>query len=455
MILPNVVALVGKLGHGKTALLNKLTGTRFPSNMGARSCTRTLQYGYTRQNEILTVDTPGFCASDDIAAHIAAQKLALEGTSLSGVYIVVKYGRSDDIAEMVNRIMTFLGDDDVRIIVTFADTASHEEGYNPTELKRHLSKTLDVPIGHIEVVGKDTSCATIESFVHGTLHEPREFSIDDNQVAAIASLSVTTRRFNKAIEEVYAKIAAASKACADMTVSGRSYETDTAIVTIQQSTTRMVQESKNRIFVEAQDLDPDQQNVIYGKAGLALSLRLKAFVDATNKSLTWDVTDPSDSRNVYKKCNYCGAVYNKTEGCDGQTRCGAVPTSTRRPRPLLVAEFEASARGWFVQYYWDGAKIQVLHVIKQLRAYMQPSQWGGNHTHVKAEGAVFESGCGMEINWSTMLPVEIKQVQLLGFVELQRPGEREDMARATFDEQVHKHKASNQRIFNSALGNRR
>jgi len=47
-----------------------------------------------------------------------AQKLALEGTPLSGVYIVVKYGHADEIAELVTKIMSFIGNDDIHIIVT-------------------------------------------------------------------------------------------------------------------------------------------------------------------------------------------------------------------------------------------------------------------------------------------------------------------------------------------------
>jgi len=218
MFTPSVVVLVGKLGHGKTFLLNKLTGTRHPSSMGARSCTQTLQTGYSqRYKEIMIVDTPGFGSSDDIAAHIAAQKLALEGTALSGVYIVAKYARADEIAEFVSTIMSFLGDDDVRVIVTWADTAREEIGYDPQGTRVVLSQLLGINIANIVVVEKQTEEAYISNFIKSTVHRPRYFNISDEQVARISSLCITTRKFNKAIEEVYAKIAAASKACADVT----------------------------------------------------------------------------------------------------------------------------------------------------------------------------------------------------------------------------------------------
>jgi len=79
MSTPSVVALVGKLGHGKTYLLNKLTGTSYDSNMGASSCTQTLQFGYSqRYKEIMVVDMPGFGASDDIAGTLWLRSLHLK-----------------------------------------------------------------------------------------------------------------------------------------------------------------------------------------------------------------------------------------------------------------------------------------------------------------------------------------------------------------------------------------
>ena len=65
--------------------------------MRACSCTRTLQWGHTPQNHILVGDTPGFYATDDVAAHILAQKVTLEGAELSGIFVVLKYARATNL----------------------------------------------------------------------------------------------------------------------------------------------------------------------------------------------------------------------------------------------------------------------------------------------------------------------------------------------------------------------
>lgn len=470
------VALVGRLGHGKTYLLNKLTGTAFPSTMSPRSCTDHLQYGYTRTKDILVIDTPGFYSSEDVAKHIAAQKMALEGVRLSGVYVVAKFGRADDIAEEVSvsicnctgdqtpcshtvttlqKIMSFVGDDDLRVIITHADTVERQDGYSPEALRSALSSLLNLPIAHIAVFGKDSSANDLELFLESTLHNPKSFTVTEEQITSISSLHAINRKLNKPIEEAFSKIAAASKACQEMVKNGSSYEADVAIQTTQSATTDMVAKEKNKIFrnTEEQELTTNQKNLVYGKAGLALSLRLKNFIDSSNKLLSWDVTDPFDLRNVYKKCNHCGAVFNKTEGCDGATVCGAVPRDVKRPRPRLLAQFHQAGTTWTVQYFWDGTEILIQYVPTQLKELYtrHTTCFGGGVNHIKRDGAAIESGCGAEICWNTMLPVDRELIQLLGEVEIQRAGPRELASKDLFDDNLSSSTEVNRGILQDAL----
>jgi len=405
---------------------------------------------------MMIVDTPGFGASDDVAAHIAAQKLALEGTALSGVYIVAKYARAEEIAEFVSTIMSFLGDDDVRIIVTWADTARGEIGYDPQGTREVLSQLLGINIANIVVVEKQTEEAYISNFIKSTVHSPRPFNVSDEQVARISSLCISTRKFNKAIEEVYAKIAAASKACADATAQSRNFSTDTAIVTIQHATSEMVKDSKERIFRDAYstNLSDDDRNVIYGKAGFALSLRLKTFIESSNTRLSWNVNDLSNSRNVYKKCNYCFAVFNKTQGCNGETTCGNVPSYITIRRPMLDAQFHSSSMsGWIVQYFWGGVAMDIKQVLGHIDYFSDQNTIERKNYYITSRkpGSIIEYGCGKKIAWNTMLPVDAHIVQSLGSVEIQSAGCAEERTGRTFHEHLQQHTESNRKILQDGL----
>ena len=81
--------------------------------------------GLTGNKRICVIDTPGFYSSEDVASHILAQQAAIESRELSGIFIVVKLGRADEIAQIANKIMDFVNDDDVRLIITFCDNQKH------------------------------------------------------------------------------------------------------------------------------------------------------------------------------------------------------------------------------------------------------------------------------------------------------------------------------------------
>ena len=451
---PRAVALVGKLGHGKTFLLNKVTGTRFPSSANTKSCTRQLQYGYSQNAKVLVIDTPGFYASDDVAAHIAAQKLALEGTQLSGIYVVIKFGRCDEIAETIDKIITFIGSDDVRVIITCCDTMENEFGYNPNGLVNELSNRIGIPGNNILLAARETDGNAIESFMCATLHEPQDFSISVEQVAAMSSLCVIARKYNKKINVIYAKIAAAEKECAFiLSTQNKSYETDVTILTIQKIVADAIERGKKEIFVEAygDNLSDEEQNLVYGKTGLSLSVKLRNFTEATNKLLSWDVTNPCDPRNLYRKCNFCGAIFNKTEGCDGETTCGAVPTSTKRKTPNLNATFvKESETTWKIEYLWNGirAEISAIYVLL-LSLGFEPSSNKSNAITCKPVNRSIESGCGATVSWSTMLPVPQELIEVLGKVDLPYEGIYEERSKEMFLERLTKFETLNQRILDT------
>lgn len=448
-----VVAMIGKIGHGKTHLLNKITGQRFPSHMGSRSVTREVQYGYGKTSGVLAVDTPGFYASDNIASHIAAQKVALEEIPLSGIFVVAKYDRADAIAESVNKIMWFTGTDDVRLILSHGDTVENQEGYDPDGTKRRLKDLLGIE--HVLISGKNTPGRVVEAFITQTLHEPTKFKITDAQMAMVASLCVASRKMNRVIDEVYAKIESASLACRELVQRGKSLKSDEFIVKSQTVTEDMVRSSKVSIFRQAEEYDSDEQkNLIYGRAGLALSLRLKNFMDATNKCLTWDVTDTSDQRNDYRQCPYCCAIFNKTEGCNGQTTCGAVPESKTYAKTICGAEFRNDARGWSMWYAWKGNWYRSTAMANNFSTYELQALPKRDNAAQKKEvllGGVIESGCGATISWDQMRPIDESLIKALGEVEIKDSGTREERASArAFWGQVTGSEVSNKDILQEA-----
>ena len=361
-----VVAFLGPLGHGKSRVLNKVCGTKHASGAGASSCTRAIESGSNERHNLFVIGTPGFGSSECVAEHLGAQKLALEDTALSGVYAVVKYeSRADNVGKNVELIMDFLGSDDVRVIVTHIDQANPEDGYDEAQFVTALTKYLGIPNNHITMVGKDTNGEEIVTFIASTLQAPRNYEVTPSQLATVSSLS-GIRKYNKPINKVLAKLQAASDACHSVVKNGKTYESDVCIVVTQAKTRKMVEEEKTTIFRDAyENLASDsQKNLVYGKAGVHLSLKLQDFIKTTNKLLTWDVTDPRDPRNMYRKCKYCDAIYVKVSGCSHIARCGG---SGQVP----AAEEQKDTGGIEVEFHENNDEFSLRFVMEGVRYFAQ------------------------------------------------------------------------------------
>ena len=336
---PRTVVLVGKLGHGKTRILNKACGTEFRSESSSRSCTKTLQFAQTLRYRIRIIDTPGFYSSEEVAKHIEEQKCALEGCAISGTYVVVKYGRIDEMIEALNKIMDFVGDDDVRVILTFTDVAQQQQGYDIQETKVQLSQLLDVCPSNIAEFGKDTDAETIEDFIHSTLHSPKQFEVSQDQLAYMSSINVGVRRFNSLFEEANGKIEAALQVCSSISRNGNSFATNTVGIATRNATTRMVERAREEILEQAKDLTSEEQRILGVKCVLLLQ-RQQDFMEAPERDI------PTDRL------------------------------------PALTVQFLGQEQSWLVQYRLSGVPVSLedllckLTVIEKRRPTMSTAKVG-------------------------------------------------------------------------------
>lgn len=428
------VALIGKLGHGKTRVLNTVCGTHFASQGGSKSVTRSAEMGVSKLFGIAIIDTPGLAPTEDVAGHVAAQKLALEMTPLSGVYLVLKCGRDGDmIDDQINDIIDMVGEDSIRIIITHPDVEAKKGAFNANETKRSVSRLAGIEMEFISMVGLETTGQEIEKFIECTLlSEPKQIELKIEEVSRLASRSQQSRRIDKAIRDIYAKIDAAQEYCNGFETVAKSHHQDVMIMDIQQDVTTMVQEEKERVFRDVvTNLSIDTQTICFARAGPSLSIRLKKMIEHTNKLLSWNVCDPSDPRNNYRACNHCGAVFTKVEGCDGATQCGALPKTRDE-------SFWGSI-SYFFRHEWllnSGRWILSPRKQNRIRNLSLNANNATETVHQKRPGSIIESGCGQTIEWTSMRPIEPEVVAALGRVESLHAGTFEDFSGQRFQMEV-------------------
>ncbi|CAB9505001.1 hypothetical protein SEMRO_216_G089270.1 [Seminavis robusta] len=421
--------------------------------------------GYNDEHGIFVIGTPGYGSSEDVAAHVAAQKLAVEGTPLSGVYAVIKYEyRADLIVAQVEPLMDFLGTDEVRVIVTHTDTAP--PGADPPEaLGAKVADRLGIRKEHITFIEKDTEGCVLAQFIARTLHEPIEFKVSSTQIAALTGLS-GIRKYNKPINLVLARIKVASDACHKLVEASKSYETDLAVIATQNLVRKVVAEEKESIFREAFEnvASVTDQNLIYGKAGVSLSLALQQFILTTNKCLTWDVTDPRDPRNIYKKCPHCDAVYVKVAGCIHIYQCGGeghIPDAEApKTSEAVAAQFAQEEETIWVEYVINGT-VYVAEVVREkLRGFTKTLVARArtqDEARSKLESATANGTrelnifCGNSFNWNEAPPLNPEQLAKLGEVRPEKAGELEVLSKSIFDKRLRETTDKNKQLLQDGL----
>ena len=58
------IVLIGKVGIGKTTLLNRICDSKFETSDGGYSCTKQIQYNFTTKHDLVIIDFPGLKATE-------------------------------------------------------------------------------------------------------------------------------------------------------------------------------------------------------------------------------------------------------------------------------------------------------------------------------------------------------------------------------------------------------
>jgi GTP-binding protein EngB required for normal cell division len=262
------IILLGKVGHGKTHLFNKLCGRSQRSTMIAGTCTREIFDGRSLVWKMRVIDTPGFFGTSNVAeTHIQAHRQVIESNDLTGLYLVVKCGAPGDMAECINHLMNFVGSDDVRLIVTHMDVVYPRQTQADVEsMILSLSNLVGVSRSRIIGVRKDTNALAIEHFIFRNCHLPRRIRIDEEQLHYATYLTVGARRFNTDIRIAKEKLEAASQIVRLLTTHfGSDLLLAVKTRAVRDEMARFVEGVLRDIECKAEDMPPEVQTALRAK----------------------------------------------------------------------------------------------------------------------------------------------------------------------------------------------
>jgi len=105
--------------------------------------------------------------------------------------------------------------------------------------------------------------------------------------------------------------------------------------------------------------------------------------------------DTSNWRNALRRCQHCGEVWVKVEGCDGTTTCGLIPS-----------EGDPYGEASYFSYVWSkaGEYYRPKKVSKRKR---------GRVVREKTQSEERKVGCGREIDWKNQAILPLSEVDAL------------------------------------------
>lgn len=402
------VVLVGTVGSGKTYLSTKLamkenTGV---SHFGS-SATRVSTIYRTKYFEFS--DTPGYRSRKNKLNHAVNIICALQYKPVSRIFILSKYEcRVDQIVNNAKDIIVpFL---EQRCLITLIITA-WDLSDRGEDTKQQILDAFheDFNIDSIIFTEKDMKSEDLKKEMQSKLGKPQKIDIPAKKISKFFDIS---KNDHKIIEEIrastesYLEIVKATRDQANSMEQGQEKED---FVFFSQSVLLEIQVQMKEEFIDKylQDVTDPEEFACLDQFHVQLHAAYKSYRDYCRQFIK-DITAGVGTFPL-RKCPFCGLVWTKVSGCDGETTCGNRPENTDR----------AVKSKWTWSLTPGKITFQLLSAIKdQLIISTQYK------TQLVTTSA---AGCGRKIAWKDMQPVTVPPEILEVPVELDPPAAREEI----------------------------
>ena len=380
---PPYVVLLGDVGTGKSTILEKLTGEKGRSSDANESFTRTSEVFWVPDGSMIVADTPGSNSLKDKLEHNVEIAGALNFRPVSRIFIVVKAEtRIDSVVDNARKYadrFVELPMDVIGVLVTHMDLVDWTDKDFTPRIEDELG--IDTVVFSWITIDHETLKKNILKTCneHHNLTVDNEnffklFKIHNNHRKILKSTSDEVKKFSeKKMGFDEARKAFNGKDLVDLVFEFQAYMTD-EIVEAQKRMSEI-----NNFTFEGDGAANEAAHV----ANMVNQLRMILYQIRTECLGYQSEHGVSELR----KCPHCSTIWNKVEGCDGNTTCGNRPTSVNDVRDPSYAQL-----GTFSFRFLDG----LLRITR------------GSHKTANSERSSRRYfGCGKSINWKEMATVEV------------------------------------------------
>ena len=398
----NNIIMFGRIGHGKTTLLNKACNTNFKTAESGYSCTRDIQYAYTIKGNMAIIDFPGLGSTKDTVDHLKIQKNTLKVIPVRMICFVIKYdNRYCDLIQELSTMLSIFYNyiDNITIIVTHSENAKLVE-------KEEIKAIFDQPN------------FSIKNFMFTTKDCPTPLSLCSqlealkNKMKNIPNMILQTRDFLATVKNIFDFTVAQER-------SNYENEFDETLINFKKEFKNAKDDDlKRAIFFAFKDFKEDlverySKKVRAKKADInslvteviifnnIIFNKFNEFRMEVQSQIKIQSNNYNNEFNKFKKCPHCGQIWFKIKGCDSMV-CGR--------RSTLKDKICGRFKSYIVEYI--GKKIKIICNEKENNDFGNDSEIVGLTEDEKKKNITLESqgkvkispvGCGKSFKWNDNL----------------------------------------------------
>mmetsp|Transcript_43268 Transcript_43268/g.119642 ORF Transcript_43268/g.119642 Transcript_43268/m.119642 type:complete len:426 (+) Transcript_43268:115-1392(+) len=386
----HAVVMIGHVGAGKSTLAEKVTGMQGISSSSSESWTTASAAYITSCGRLMLVDTPGANTLKGKLVHNVWIAYALNYAPVSLIMIVVKADTRIDCvvdcvrtyAERFQDLSELLG-----VCVTHMDTVT----WAAKECLARLGDELGIEAAVF--AGSNTPGPATLAAILRICKAPQSLRIDSDNFLKFFNISNGNLKIMKCVRDEVSRFQNMNgyflqdmhlydaKDQVDLVFEFQAFMTDEII-----HAQKRVAEANSFTF-EGDGMANEAGHI----ANLTNQLRAVLF-DVRTLALGYQ---SQHGISELRRCPHCGLVWAKLDGCNGITVCGNVMHGPD------VRNSSFGTLGTFA-FFWTGNGLNISRT--------------GSRAARSGARSVGHIGCGRDINWSLMAPVEVPAEFMVGSV---------------------------------------
>ena len=428
----NNIILFGEVGTGKTTLLNRICGQNFETSDEGYSCTREVQFSFSKWYDMIIVDFPGLNATQDITKHLQTQISSLKNIPIRMICYIIEYSTRNDILEIkVNEMLSIFKNykSNITIIITKSENIKEKR---KEDIKSIINKRFNLNYVLFTFLESNTYSLMKElNNIQKKMKNILKIDIKSKDIAKTIpildndSMEKERKTFEDDFQEAYEKFLFELNKTEDNDLKKALYF---CFKDYKDNLLKLYENNIKNKKINGNYIDYDSINNEILTFACIICEKYEEFKKKVESQIEIKINNYNNEYNRFKKCPHCGEIWFKIIGCD-KLRCG----NRTRIRDTFFGRFKR----YIITYI--NKIIEIKSVDEGNSKYENDLEFYGLTEEEKNKNIQREKegkklikpiGCGAALSWTEMEDCSEESIKILKEISI----DQEDVFTTIIDE---------------------